>query len=153
MLGELNQAQIDQVLRAEVIGRIGCCGDGRTYVVPVTYVYDGTAIYGHSGDGMKVRMMRANPSVCFEVDHVENMANWQSVISWGTFEELTGEAAGRAMRLLVDRLRPLITSATSQPTHGRNESLERQAGTAGQHAIVYRIELMERTGRFEKRGA
>lgn len=56
MLGELNKGQIEQVLLSELIGRIGCYADGQTYVVPITYVYDGESIYGHSVDGMKLRM-------------------------------------------------------------------------------------------------
>jgi nitroimidazol reductase NimA-like FMN-containing flavoprotein (pyridoxamine 5'-phosphate oxidase superfamily) len=83
MLGELNERQIEHVLRSEVIGRIGCIAEGRPYVVPITYVYDGTCVYGHSVDGVKMRAMRSEPSVCFEVEHVDNLANWQSVIAWG----------------------------------------------------------------------
>ena len=41
MLGHLNQEPIEQVLRSEVIGRLGCHASGRTYVVRVTYAYDG----------------------------------------------------------------------------------------------------------------
>ena len=70
MIGELAMNEIDQVLREGVIGRIGCHARGRTYVVPVTYVYDGVSIIGHTGDGLKVRMMRENPVVCFEVDQL-----------------------------------------------------------------------------------
>ncbi|HKI40814.1 MAG TPA: pyridoxamine 5'-phosphate oxidase family protein [Mycobacterium sp.] len=77
MLGELNRRQIEQVLRAEVIGRIGCVSDGRVYVVPVTYVYDGTCAYGHSMDGAKLRAMRANPHVCFEVEHVRRSTGFR----------------------------------------------------------------------------
>ena len=43
-------------------------------------------LYCHSGEGLKLQMMRANPSVCFEVDRHENLANWQSVIAQGTFD-------------------------------------------------------------------
>jgi nitroimidazol reductase NimA-like FMN-containing flavoprotein (pyridoxamine 5'-phosphate oxidase superfamily) len=75
MLGTLTDAQIDRLLHTESVGRIGCHAGGRPYVVPVTYVYDGSAIYGHTGDGMKVRMMRENPAVCFEVDRMESLAN------------------------------------------------------------------------------
>jgi hypothetical protein len=39
--------------------------------VPITYVFDGEAVYAHSADGLKIRMMRANPHVCFEVDQRE----------------------------------------------------------------------------------
>lgn len=48
MLGMLNDAQIENVLQSLVIGRIGCHANGRTYVVPVTYAYDGKYIYGHT---------------------------------------------------------------------------------------------------------
>ena len=41
MLGELDDEQIDQVLRAENIGRLGCIANGWPYVVPIAYVYDG----------------------------------------------------------------------------------------------------------------
>jgi len=147
MLGELSREQIEEVLRSEVVGRIGCHSDGRTYVVPITYAYADGAIYGHSAVGLKIRMMRQSPSVCFEVDHMDDMANWRSVIAWGRFEELRGEAAERGMRILLDRLRPLITSESSTPTHGTSHA----ADTAGHTAVLYRIALEEKTGRYEKR--
>jgi nitroimidazol reductase NimA-like FMN-containing flavoprotein (pyridoxamine 5'-phosphate oxidase superfamily) len=143
MLGELNREQTEQVLRSEVIGRIGCHSGGKTYVVPVTYAYFDGAVYGHSGPGMKLEMMRANPEVCFEVDDLENLSNWRSVIAWGRFEELHGEAAMNAMQKLADRLMPMMASETSQP-HG-------SGGTGASQAVVYRINLREMTGRFEKR--
>ena len=80
MLGALYKPQIDHVLHSQVVGRIGCYADGKLYVVPITYAYDGKYIYAHSKDGMKIKMMRKNPHVCFEVDVMENMANWRSVI-------------------------------------------------------------------------
>jgi nitroimidazol reductase NimA-like FMN-containing flavoprotein (pyridoxamine 5'-phosphate oxidase superfamily) len=151
MLGELNKGQIEQVLLSELIGRIGCYADGQTYVVPITYVYDGESIYGHSVDGMKLRMMRKNPNVCFEVDDMENMASWRSVIAWGTFEELTGDEATHAMQLLVNRLMPLMTSETAASSQRTESTGSHRASTAGRTASVYRIRLTERTGRFEKR--
>lgn len=152
MLGELNEAQVDQVLRSEVIGRLGCHAQGLTYIVPLTYAYDGDCIYGHSAEGMKVRMMRANPNVCFEVDDMESMANWRSVIAWGTYQELSGEEASRAMQLLIERLRPLITSETGPSPHedGTASSEAHRGDAAGKTAVVFRIRLQEKTGRFEK---
>jgi hypothetical protein len=41
MTGELDEEQIDQLLRSEVVGRIACHDSGLIYVVPVTYVYAG----------------------------------------------------------------------------------------------------------------
>jgi nitroimidazol reductase NimA-like FMN-containing flavoprotein (pyridoxamine 5'-phosphate oxidase superfamily) len=151
MLGELSPDQVDRLLRAETVGRIGCHAGDRTYVVPVTYAYDGLAIYGHTGEGMKVRMMRENPEVCFEVDRMENMANWRSAIVWGRFEELRGTAAAHAMGLLMDRLLPLIPSETAGATHGSEPSAVHRTDVAGRPPVVYKIVIREKTGRFERR--
>lgn len=147
MLGELTVPEIDDLLRSEVVARIGCHADGRTYVVPITYVFVGDAIIGHSTDGMKIRMMRRNPEVCVEVDRVKGLADWRSVIAWGQYEELTGEAGVRAMEQLVTHLAPRMPSETAVPAHGRHPD---HSATA-QSAVVFRIHLTQKTGRFERR--
>ncbi|MGV0992511.1 MAG: pyridoxamine 5'-phosphate oxidase family protein [Mycobacterium sp.] len=145
MLGELNPQQVEDVLHGEVIARLGCLSDGRVYVVPVTYVYDGTYVWGHAMDGAKLTAMRADPEVCVEVEHVDDMSNWRSVIAWGTFEECQGDDWHAGMALLVARIMPLLTfppHQTPPDPHGP------KTGT------VYRIKLSRKTGRFEEvRGA
>jgi uncharacterized protein len=150
MIGELTPEQINAVLLTEVIGRIGCYGGDRTYIVPITYVFDGEAIYGHSAEGLKIRMMRANPNVCFQVDQRENLANWRSVIAWGVYEELHGREAMNALQLLVARLMPLATSETLKLPEGLSLAAAKPL-TDAPKTIIYRIRLTERTGRFEKR--
>lgn len=144
MLGELNERQINDLLREEQLGRIGCHAGGVTYVVPVQYVFDGSYIYALSAEGMKLRMMRENPRVCFEVEHVERWYRWQTAIVWGTFEELHGGNAERAYHLLHQRLTPVVefesrASADIPPAPGIN----------GAPFVLYRIKVEERTGRFE----
>ncbi|MBV8082664.1 MAG: pyridoxamine 5'-phosphate oxidase family protein [Candidatus Eremiobacteraeota bacterium] len=150
MLGRLNEQEIEEVLRAELLGRIGCHAQGRTYVVPVTYAYDNGAVYGQSAEGRKLQMMRANPNVCFEVDQVEDLATWRSVIAWGRFEELRGADADRGLALLMARLLPMtITSETSHPP--KSLTHQHRAQEQGLAAVVYRIVLTETSGRFERR--
>ena len=144
----LSAAQIDRVLRSELVGRLGCHVDGKTYVVPVVYAYDGSSLYIHSDGGLKLRMLRANPAVCFEVDHVEHLTNWESVIAWGQFEELHGEDAKRAEQLLIERLTPFFTDPIHQPPPSTKSS---NAQPLAQRAVVYRIVLAERTGRAAPR--
>ena len=72
-------------LKAETIGRIGCYAYGRPYVVPITYAYDGVAVYAHSREGLKLRAMRSNPGVCFEVDRMASLSEWSSVIAMGRY--------------------------------------------------------------------
>lgn len=145
--GQLSEEQIDQVLRSEVVGRIGCSVAGQVYVVPVFYAYDGTYIYGHSNEGMKIRMLRAKPRICFEVDRVESLASWQSVIAWGQFEELEGEQAEQAEQLLLQRFKPLLSEAIGRPPHGPSEPASPGDDPTAGRAIVYRIALTERSGR------
>ena len=143
MFGELTPSEIDQLLIEQVIARLGCHDGGTTYVVPITYAFHDGAIIGHSSDGRKLRMMRANPNVCIEVDQMSDLGNWRSVIAWGRFEELAGEAALAARHALVHRLQPLIAIGSSPPSHGMER---RDVGDA----VVYRINLTSRTGRFER---
>jgi uncharacterized protein len=119
MLGQLTDKQIDHVLYSQIIGRIGCYSEGEMYIVPLTYVYDKGYIYAHSKEGLKVQMMRNNPNVCFQVDSMENMTNWRSVILWGEYEELTTEKDQKAgMKIMVDRLTPFLTSEAVRPSLG-----------------------------------
>lgn len=150
MLGTLSPAEIEDLLQAEVVARIGCHAQGRTYVVPVTYAYDGEGLLIQSADGLKLRMMRENPRVCVEVDHIDNLANWRSVIAWGRFEELLGDDAVAGLARLHARLRPLTVSETTPhaATLAAGETIVRSGNG---HAAIYRIHLLEKTGRFERR--
>ena len=149
MLGELPAREIERLLQGELIARIGCHVEGRTYVVPVTYAYSDGALVGHSLAGLKLEMLRKNPKVCVEVDHVDDLANWRSVIAWGEFEELVGTEAERALDLLMSRFVPLTASETSIPSHLR-EPATLSRNVAGSSSFVYRIRLTEKTGRFER---
>ncbi|MEX1383245.1 pyridoxamine 5'-phosphate oxidase family protein [Lutibacter sp.] len=148
MLGYLNNKQIEHLLYSLIIGRLGCHANNKTYVVPITYAYDGTYIYGHTKEGLKIEMMRKNPKVCFEIDAIENMSNWRSVIAWGTFEELkTPENREEGMLKLMDVVMPLMTGET---TISNPMSDTHQKYIEAMKGVVYRVKLTEKTGRFEK---
>jgi len=148
MLGELDEMQIDHFLLSHAVGRIACTDGKRPYVVPVTYVYDGKDIIGQALEGLKVNIMRANPNVCFEVDLIANMANWQSVILFGTFHELKGKEAQKARDYLFNRVWPLLTSSTIHP-HEHEVSSTVDDGNRIK-PVMYRIKIKEKSGRFEK---
>ena len=147
MIGKLTEEQIEKLLHASLIGRIGCHSDGHTYVVPISYAYDGDYIYAHTGEGMKLQMMRSNPNVCFEVDDIRDLSHWSSVIGWGQFRELTGtEERNRALKALLNRHLPIVTSGTTQLGDSWPfvpNDLEEIPG------IVFQIQLSKKTGRFE----
>jgi len=150
MLGELREYQVEELLKSAAVGRIGCHSGGITYIVPVNFVYEDSAVYAHSAAGMKIDMMRQNPEVCFQVDNIRNMGSWQSVIAWGRFEEITDlEEKQCIMQKLTDRIMNLMNIETNHPSHGITE-LESDIGTRVE-LIVYKIVLTKKTGRYEKR--
>ncbi|HSQ43665.1 MAG TPA: pyridoxamine 5'-phosphate oxidase family protein [Ginsengibacter sp.] len=149
MTGKLNSTEIEQILTKEIIGRIGCHADGVTYIVPISYAYDGKCVYAHSYEGFKIDLMRKNPNVCFEVDTMENMANWKSVIAWGVFKELTDASERKAgIEKLLGRQISGAASKTVQlspqwPFSSKGD-LDNMTG------IILCISLDKKTGRFEK---
>lgn len=53
MLGKMNADETEQILLRGTIGRLGCAAEGRIYVVPITYAYDGECVVAHSADGLR----------------------------------------------------------------------------------------------------
>ena len=148
MLGELKGNEIEDVIRHQLIGRLGCYADGKIYVIPISYAYDGEYFYAFSREGMKVNMMRKNPDVCLQIDNMSYMDNWQSVIVWGRFEELKkGDERTSAIRKLMNRVLPAVTSEMLRISPDWPFPLDDPENIPG---VVYRIRVSEMTGRFEK---
>jgi uncharacterized protein len=126
---------IEALLQTSIVGRIACCGhgvtgDGRPYLVPLAYGYDGESIYAHSGPGRKLDLMRTEPRVSFEVDSAEASDRWRSVIVEGLFEEILDPA--ERQRALQIMYRPPAEIPTLAP-----------------EVVVYRIRITQRSGRYE----
>lgn len=121
-----------------MIGRVGCHVDGLTYVVPVIFAWNDGSVYVYTVEGQKVRMMRTNPDVCFEVDEYLPGGSWRSVIVQGRYEELAGEDAAETLRLLSARFasRQSVTDGAAGRPRGE-----------GQTPVAFRIRAGAVTGR------
>ena len=153
MKGILDENQMEELLRDQFIGRIGCHAKGKTYVVPINYCYDGEYIYCHTHEGLKIDIMRENPKICFETDKMENTETWKSVIAWGEYEELTDkEDRRRAFQLLLSRPYPFLISNALKTALGQHYPfLPDNLGAI--RGVVFRIKLAEKNGRCDKYGA
>jgi nitroimidazol reductase NimA-like FMN-containing flavoprotein (pyridoxamine 5'-phosphate oxidase superfamily) len=148
MLGTLTDIQLNNLLTMQSVGRIGYNDGKKSFITPVTYAFDGKYIYGQTNEGLKLDLMRRNPFVCFEVDSILNMANWESVIVWGYFEELQDKVAIKAREYLYNGILDLLTSSTIHlHEHGSIHALE---DTNRIKCIMYRISITEKTGSYEK---
>lgn len=148
MLGKLSDTKIQDILSSQVLGRLACTDGKQPYIVPVTYTYDGKYIYGQTNEGMKLKILRKNPTVCFEVDMMTDMRNWQSVVVYGKFEELKNKEGEEARKILFDRVFQLMTSST---VHAYGHEINGKVDdTTRIKFVMYRIKIKRITGRFEK---
>ena len=119
---DMAPAEMHALLQRESFGHLGCARDGRPYVLPMNYAYDGKELYFFTTDGMKTRFIGANPQVCLQVEEITDSTHWRSVMVIGKAEQITkSEETQQAMKLITGRnpsLSPAI-SATQLDTWGR----------------------------------
>lgn len=138
----LEKTDVLDTLESGSLGHLGCFLAGEIYVVPITYVFENPYIYSHSKDGKKISMMRRNPHVCVEVEEIHDMFSWRSAIAWGKYEELHGDEAAMAMRMLIRKI-------THEMANGKSSSLEMDFDALFEDAVIYRIHVSKLSGRFE----
>ena len=110
-----DRTEIDAVIAGALVLRLGLCREGQPYVVPVSFGYDGAALYFHTAPtGMKLDFLAANPQVCFELEgavqllpHPELACGWSfaytSVIGFGHAVELdTPDKKRRALDQIMN---------------------------------------------------
>lgn len=143
MLHELNKAGIEHVLNDRIYGHIGCHSNGLTYVVPICYAYESERIFGRTYEGLKLKILRENPTVCFQVEHIESMLKWQSVICWGEFKELTSrDKQLQAIKVLQDRVLASVEINLEQSSYWPFDLSENK-----EQGVLFCIELKLMTGR------
>ena len=136
MILEMSPSEIDEFVVSQKIGRVGCHVGGETYVVPVIYAWDAGCIYIYTTEGKKVDMMRENPRVCFEIDEHQSNGAWRSVIVQGMFEELRGDDAARALRIISERV-----ASNRNAKRGHDDRGE------GRTPVAFLIQTVDVTGR------
>ena len=81
---ELSEAEAREVLARNHVGRIAYSFRGRVDVEPISYVYADGIIHGRTEPGSKLTTLAHAPWVAFEVDEVEGIFDWRSVVAHGT---------------------------------------------------------------------
>ncbi|MCC6215993.1 MAG: pyridoxamine 5'-phosphate oxidase family protein [Polyangiaceae bacterium] len=128
----------ERLLRAQLVGRIGCHVLGRTHVALVPYLYEQGAILLCVEPGLELRMMRLNPSVCFEVDDTDTLP-WASLAVSAEFRELAGAEAEDARARLFAELGRRV-----EERHGADSARDHAPRWA--RGVVARLEIVQRRG-------
>lgn len=150
MIRELSETEIWELVDRAQYGHLGCHADGKTYVVPISFARDGDRLIGLTSPGQKIDMMRKNPDVCVQMEEIESLTHWRSVILHGRYEELMGAERARAVGLLIDRYGESFAGDEAEARRGREVTPPR-LDQQPQPAIVYAIHISDRSGRTETR--
>lgn len=146
MLGTLTDMQMNHLLASQVRGRIACTNGKRSFIVPFTYIFDGNYLYGELHDKRKMVVLRKNPAVCFEIDQIHGLTNWQEVIVEGKIEELSGEEEKRAKDFLSEHIYPFAVNTNSYKTKPTTGILKKRVTKP----ILFRIKIEKKSGCFER---
>ena len=125
----MSQKEIDQFLTCARTGRLGLVINGEPYIVPVGFVYHKGKIAVHSCiEGKKMKALKANPRVCFEVDETLSDASmYKSVILHGSSTILEDEQEMIPyLQLHIDKYRvpEEFEAYMNKPGRNRNEELK-----------------------------
>ncbi|GAB4022124.1 pyridoxamine 5'-phosphate oxidase family protein [Spirosoma koreense] len=148
MLGYLTDNVIHHLLTSQRFGRLACAVNDEISLVPVNCLFDGQFVYIHTREGTKTRLIRQNPSVCFEVDELLSPSLWRSVVVRGVAEELTGDDRLWALQRLGVRQLPLFSDETPLTDENPSEATEPHPLPA---TVLYRIHIQSKTGRHIQR--
>lgn len=104
---ELSTRESTALLRRNNVGRMAFSYRNRVDVIPLHYVYSGGWLYGRTSVGPKLLALRHSQWVAFEVDEIDGVFDWRSVVVHGRLYLLDPDRPGgdpaarrRAVRLL-----------------------------------------------------
>lgn len=91
----LHRGECEVILARNHVGRLAYARRNQIDIEPVHYVLSGGWLYGRTSEGRKIAMTgHAWWPVAFEVDEVEDLFRWRSVVVHGGFYPLPHGPAG-----------------------------------------------------------
>ncbi|AVR45571.1 flavin mononucleotide-binding protein [Christiangramia fulva] len=148
MRKDLNNEQCLEMLRNNYVGRLGYIFEKRPFVVPITYFYseENNSVIGYSGKGQKLKALRKNKFISLEIDEIESIDHWRSVLVHGEFEELHQTEAKYLLHAFALGVEKLIAKKEKRELHAISEFSTRIIKE--EIPIVFRIKDLEWTGKY-----
>ena len=79
-----DRSEIDSIIHRSKVCRLGMSDNGKPYIVPLSFGYDGKDVYFHCAKaGRKLDILAVNNSVCLEFDLIEGVVNAEKACDWG----------------------------------------------------------------------
>jgi hypothetical protein len=147
MTEKIVKAEYLKILNNNYIARLAYIANSTPYVVPITYYFNEkeNIIISYSNEGHKINAMRLNPSVSIEIDEIESLDQWKTLLLIGEFEELNGSEAKMYLHSFAKNVKKILTEKEAKNPEVINSfSSKLSSGTI---PIIYRIKIQEVFGR------
>lgn len=108
---EMSAASCLSLLRRQTVGRLAFSFQDRVDIAPIHYVYSEGWLFARTAHGAKMTTIRHVPWVAFEVDEIEGVFDWKSVVVHGTVytvERDAGPSEARLWRTGITRLERIV---------------------------------------------
>lgn len=141
---DLSREECDALLTRNHVGRVAFSFHDRVDLEPVHYVYAEGWLHGRTAPGAKVAILRHHPWVAFEVDEVQGLFDWQSVVVHGVVDmpDADGSPADReAYERILSHIRTVLPSALGA------------SDPAPERVLPFRIHVDTISGRAASTGA
>lgn len=139
----LDRSEIDAILARNHVGRLAYMLGGRVDIEPIHYVFAEGTLYGRTTPGTKLSALEHDYWVAVEVDEVDALFDWRSVVVHGGFHRIPPDQPGtqhvlwqRAVELLRGLVPETLTSADPTP----------------QRTVLFRIPIQQAEGRAATAG-
>ena len=81
---DLDPTEADALLARHHVGRLAFTHDGQVDVEPIHYVRRGEWVYCRTAPGTKLTALGERPWVALQVDEIDGLFDWKSVVARGT---------------------------------------------------------------------
>lgn len=96
VIRELSREEIEAILARNRVGRVAFSFHDRVDIQPIHFIYERGWIYGRTSEGEKIATVTHNQWVAFEIDEVNALFDWRSVVVHGSFWIINPRGSPRA---------------------------------------------------------
>jgi nitroimidazol reductase NimA-like FMN-containing flavoprotein (pyridoxamine 5'-phosphate oxidase superfamily) len=99
LIRELSRDEVEETINRNRVGRIAFSFRDRVDIQPIHYIYERGWLYGRTSEGEKLHTLSHNQWVAFEIDEVNDLFDWRSVVVHGSFWLIHPQGSPRAEEL------------------------------------------------------
>jgi len=137
----LRQSECLALIRRHNVGRMAFTFHDRVDIAPIHYAYSDGWLFARTSQGTKMTTIAHVPWVAFEVDEVQDVFDWKSVVAHGTIYTMAPDAGHAEAHLWekgIEALKAVVpeTGSPDDPVPGRS--------------LVFGIHIDRMTGRASR---